>query len=413
MKRLLLAALAAFLAQTGMARAQEKIATPKAGGPPPVIQEAQPIAVSFDGGPARTRIWASGEYLMWWVKNGPQPLPLVTTRAAAPADFSVAGTTVLYGPSEFSYGMHSGGRVTFGGWLDSDQTFGIEGRGFWLERKGVTGYETQSNAAGNPLFAVPIFDQSIPGESSFLTSSGAGGARRGLFNIDSSSQLWGYELNGLWNAYSTNSIQLGVLGGFRYVDLREIETITVGRTSTGGVPFLGNIFANSAMGSLDSFTARNQFYGGQLGVRAAYNAERWFAQLDAKIAMGDTHRTLSIGGSSALFSPAGNQFAPGGLFAGPSRIGRYSNDSFTAIPEVEFKFGVNVTSRVTAFAGYNFLCWNEVVRPGNNVNRNVNTNEIATSFSYNPNVTVARPAEVINTSSYWAQGINLGLMFKY
>jgi nucleoid-associated protein YgaU len=161
---------------------------------PEIASEPAQAPVIDDCHECAPRFWVDGEYLLWWVKNGPQPLPLVTTNSTTPADFSVPGTAIVYGPSHFDYGVFSGGRVTAGYWLDADQRFGIEGRGFLLEQKSTTGFNI--SGAGNPIFAVPFFDLSPPpSESSFLTSSST---RTGSFAITSSSRLWGAEVNGLY-----------------------------------------------------------------------------------------------------------------------------------------------------------------------------------------------------------------------
>jgi hypothetical protein len=425
MKRTFFLGLACSLLHAGMSLGQDTKAVPDSAPPPvPVmIQDAgtPPAAGFFDGGgfgsrPAGPRVWADAEYLMWWVKSGPQPLPLVATAAGAPV-LGQPGTTVLYGPSIFEYGMVSGGRATLGYWFDSEQTFGIEGRGFLLQQRSVTGFSIHSDANGNPRFNVPFFDLGAvpPGESGFLESSGNGGPRTGSFSVNSSTSLWGAEANGIWNVYRGNSFRLGALAGFRYLDLQEQETLLLSRTDMNGVPFQGTIFGpGNAIGSVDSFSTRNQFYGGQLGLRATYTAGRWFAEVDAKAALGDTLRTIDVTGNSSLTMTNGAVLtAPGGLFAGPSRVGTFTSNTFGVIPEGEFKLGYQFTQRISAFVGYNFLYWNDVVRPGNQVNRNINTNEIATSFNYNPAIVVPREPQSFNGSAFWAQGVNFGLQFKF
>jgi hypothetical protein len=54
----------------------------------------------------------SGEYLLWAIKDARLP---------------VLGDT-------FDYGALSGGRLSAGGWLNSDRTVGVEGSAFLLEQ---------------------------------------------------------------------------------------------------------------------------------------------------------------------------------------------------------------------------------------------------------------------------------------
>src|SRR5437879_3605898 len=81
------------------------------------------------------RFWARGEYLLWWVKNAPLPVPLVTTgdpNTGLRAGVNIAGaigqpgTQVLVGNNSENLGAFSGMRFTLGGWLDNEQRLGIE-----------------------------------------------------------------------------------------------------------------------------------------------------------------------------------------------------------------------------------------------------------------------------------------------
>jgi Putative beta barrel porin-7 (BBP7) len=187
------------------------------------------------------------------------------------------------------------------------------------------------------------------------------------------------------------------------------------RTSTAGVPFQGVIFGpGNVISSVDSFRTRNQFYGGQIGARASYTRGNFFGELDAKLAIGDTHGTVDVSGSSSLTSTTGNiTTAPGGLFAGPSKLGRFSQDEFSWLPEVELKVGYKITRHANVFVGYNFTYWTDVLRPGDQVNRNIDTREIPTSFNFTPGFTAAPVAPAFNHTDFWAQGINFGLQFRF
>src|SRR5262249_2751514 len=83
-----------------------------------------------------TRAWASSEYLLWWVKQGPLTVPLVTMNPdslTTIAALNEPGTSVLLGAggnSSMNYGNFSGIRATVGGWLDTDGLLGLEGSGF-------------------------------------------------------------------------------------------------------------------------------------------------------------------------------------------------------------------------------------------------------------------------------------------
>ena len=67
------------------------------------------------------------------------------------------------------------------------------------------------------------------------------------------------------------------------------------------------------------------------------------------------------------------------------------------------------------FAGYSFLYVNSVVRPGNQINRNINPTP-SVSWTGEPPATLKGPAEPsfeFNSSSFWAHGINAGLTLRF
>src|SRR3954465_10684463 len=101
MRKKLVGALAALLAGAGLgtAEAPPLVPTPAVALPAPSAVAPVPAVSAYPGdgscGEApcaadccdnSTCVWLSADYLLWWVKNGPQPLPLLTTAATAPAD---------------------------------------------------------------------------------------------------------------------------------------------------------------------------------------------------------------------------------------------------------------------------------------------------------------------------------------
>jgi hypothetical protein len=370
------------------------------------------------------KCWVSAEYLLWWIKNSPQPLPLVTTGTLTalptgvvppgqvPFNVGLPGTVNLYGPSKFDYGTFSGGRVNAGTWLDCDQNFGIEGRGFLLERKAADGALIRGEGSGVP-FAVPFFNLFTGTEDSFNTASPLTG-RAGTFAIGSSSRLWGAEINGLVGCGSVQGVRVTILTGFRYVDLSENENLQLERTSSVSVPFLGTLFpAGGIIGSQDVYHTRNQFYGANVGATASCSMGPVFGQLSARVGLGENFETVDVGGASFLLSGGSRLTAPGGLFAGPSKIGRFTQSEFSVLPEVEGKVGVRLCDHVMIAVGYNFLYWTHVLRPGDQVNRNVDPREIATSFSFVPGFVASPQAPSLQHSDFWAQGVNFSLEFRF
>jgi hypothetical protein len=367
------------------------------------------------------RVWARPEYLLWWVKNPPLPVPVVTTGDPTvgfdpdPANtvntagaLGQPGTRVLFGGNSIDVPALSGMRLTLGGWFE-DKPFGIEGSGFVLER--VTRiFTAASDEAGNPPLYFPIFspiegaERGIPIADPLRSFSGAVG-------VNTTLELWGADLNGIVTLVGGPYLEVTLLAGFRYADLREKLRIY---NTTADLVF-GNVTSLN-----DVFDTINQFYGGQIGSRLAVQRDQCFLELTGKVALGCTYQAVDIAGvitqagPSPIVPPGPGNF-PGGLFAQPSNIGRHSSSQFTVLSSLELKVGYDLSPRTRVFAGYDILYWNQVVRPGNQINRTVNLTQNAV---LDPNgvgrlVGPAQPAPLSDRSGFWAHGINIGLEYRF
>ena len=79
--------------------------------------------------------------------------------------------------------------------------------------------------------------------------------------------------------------------------------------------------------------------------------------------------------NGAFGNPTG--ITPGGLFAQPSNSGTTSRNVFAVAPEVAMQVGFDWTPRLRSFVGYNFLYMSNVLRPGNQLDRNINPTQNA------------------------------------
>src|SRR5262249_10830358 len=101
----------------------------------------------------------------------------------------------------------------------------------------------------------------------------------------------------------------------------------------------------------------------------------------------------------------------GGLLALSSNIGQRSKDRTVVIPQLGVQVGYQITCNLRAYVGYTFLYWSEVARAGNQIDLAVNPNPL-------PPVTPPvsgplRPAPRFENTSFWAQGFDLGLEFRF
>ena len=79
------------------------------------------------------------------------------------------------------------------------------------------------------------------------------------------------------------------------------------------------------------------------------------------------------------------------------------------VPEVALKLGYQVTPGLRIHAGYDFLYWSNVVRPGNVIDTGINPSQLPPG----PLVGASRPAPRLDGSGFWAQGLNLGAVFSF
>jgi hypothetical protein len=201
-------------------------------------------------------------------------------------------------------------------------------------------------------------------------------------------------------------MELTVLGGFRYLDLREtldISSVTADlKTSPNTISILS-----------DSFNTRNQFYGGQMAARFLWHGDFLALDVTGKLALGSTHQVVDIQGISSQFGPTPpNGVFAGGLFAQPSNIGRYTANQFTVVPALEMKLNFVYTPRFRTFIGYDIMYWNQVVRPGNQIDRTLNLSQSAVLGTGTLNGP-ASPAPLFNRTDFWAQGLSLGMEVRY
>jgi hypothetical protein len=72
-----------------------------------------------------------------------------------------------------------------------------------------------------------------------------------------------------------------------------------------------------------------------------------------------------------------------------------------------------VTDWLQLFFGYDFLLINEVVRPGSQINLNVNSAFVPSSPNFGAGVGPNEPSRLTKRDEFWAQGIHFGIEFRY
>jgi hypothetical protein len=348
------------------------------------------------------RIWVSAEYLLWWIKDERLP-PLVTAGPASSGGvLGAPGTVVLFGGDHTDEEPFSGGRFTVGAWLNECQTIGIEADFFFLGQRSNNFVAGASGAAGAPVVARPIINVLTGTETSELVP--------GIVSVRERNRLLGTGVNGVFNVCCACCARLDLLAGFRYLEYDEDLTISENLLVPAGVPTIGGTRFDLS----DSFSTRNFFYGGLIGGRGEVRRGRFFVDLTGDVSLGTTHQDLDILGSTVITPPGGTPVAlRGGILALPSNIGHFSRDRFSVVPELSLNVGYQVTHNVRAFVGYTFLYWSDVLRPGDQIDRVINPTQIPSTLGPGTLVGPARPTVILRETDFWAQGLNVGVEFRF
>ena len=364
-----------------------------------------PIRVNPPPSNATPVLWGGVDYLMWWSRgvNLPPLVAIGDPTDTVPGALGQPGTRVLLG-GEQGFGMMSGMRGSLGGWFNGGP-LGWEAAGFLFERR-VNNFSVSSDAAGNPSLYYPIFRPDAGREGSISIADAVDGVA-GRMTVTSQSRLWGSEANLLLNLGGSARWCANLVAGFRYLDLQE------------GIVF--NDDFNDPIVDVrhlirDSFSTRSQFYGGQFGIRLDSRWEKLSLNLTGKVALRSTHHPVDIRGTDTLSGTGAVN--PGtyteGILTQTSNIGRRTANDFTVVPQVQVKVGYDLLPRVRLTCAYDFLCWSQVVRAGEQIDHRVDVTQSNVFSPLAPAVTPASfPSADIRRSGYWAQGLGFGLEFRY
>ncbi len=391
-------------------RAQEAPAVPI----PTIAVYQEPLESPDDVTP-----WFSADYLLWRIRKGPLPVPLVTTGSvsdAVPGAIGQPHTAILYGSHDIDFHPTSGLRLNAGVDFDADVLIRIEGGYFALEKRSQSA-SFGSNSSGSPLLARPLFDAFGFGE--FDEAVSYPGLFSGRTDIVSTSQLEGWDANVSFSVFRTEGFAAMVLLGFRTLDLNERLTVVDRLTplTAGALNFRGPaVGPPSTLSDFDSFHTTDTFYGAQIGGRVVYRLGDFSVEAVGKLALGSTQELTVIQGSTTLQKSvsAVPVTAKGGILAEPTNIGRHFYQVFSGVPEGTLNLGYQVTSWFQMRLGYTGLYWAEVQRPGSVIDRTVNLNQIVSDQRFGTlKGGKSRPTFTPQQSDFWAQGVTLGFVFTF
>lgn len=344
--------------------------------------------------------------------------PFVTTSPAntARSDAGVlgeSGTSVLFGNDDYLTSDRSGFRIRFGWWLSAFPGWGVEGEYLGFDDS-TEGFYQMSN--GSPIIARPFFNVLEGAEDSelvaypnvvtgamtvALTSKFDGAAVRFRKQLCGSDGCCFSNLTCRTVPYSS---RLEATIGYRYWQLS--ESLNIGERLQ-----LQSTASPGSFDITDRFETRNQFNGTELGV--LWQGRRGWWSLDAlmRVGIGDAHQTVTISGASQITENSAMSTYDTGFLAQKTNIGTYDRDKFVMVPEIGLTLGYQLTRRMRITTGYSSIYWGSVVRPGDQVDLDLNPNLLAPEVE--PFTGPLRPQFQFAETDYWIHGLSFGAEFRW
>ncbi len=353
------------------------------------------------------RFEAEVDSLLSWFKPVCLAVPVVAVGNRSdrvPGAVGQPGTQVAVGgvpPHRFDFGATPGGAVELG-WLRGDGAFGVQVRGFLMDTA-AAGQAFVASPSGSPASYLPY---TAPDNARQALPFTIPGVVTGNSMAIGSTHLWGAEGN-LTFPFTGNWLGGPLAGTFllggRYLDLTDRDRV-VNSLSLVADP---GAFAVGA----DQVITRNQFYGPQVGVALGGGLGRLSLEGTLKLAAGLTHQARNIEGAPVLVSTVASPLlVPGPLIALPSNVGRETADRVTLVPEVGIRSRLALTPCWSVTLGYRLIYWNKVLCPGDQMDPLVNVTQLP---FHGPFTGPAQPAPLFVHTDYFAQGLELGLQFRF
>ena len=369
-------------------------------------------------------VWGDIEYLLWSIKGMRVP-PLVTTSpdgtpAAQAGVLGAPGTAVLFGDTDVFDGGRDGLRLRLGGWLGARKRMGLAFEYFTLEDQSQ---RYDAGSAGVDIIARPFnnVDPSLgpaAGPTSRLISYPDLAA--GTVQVSASNSLEsfaailrgnvlsrgdGCNRPGRARAAAYPGFRLDLLSGYRYLGLddrlvvRDLAVVRLTDQRLGGSSVT------------DSFVTSNDFQGGEIGLQGEYYRSRWGFDGLVKLALGRTRERVDIRGTTVQNVGGVVTTYDEGLLALDTNIGSYTHKQTDVLLELGLTVGYFLAQNLQVTCGYTVIYWPHVVRAGDQIDLDVNGSYLPTSPG--PPAGPAQPALVFQETSLWAQGLSLGLDYRW
>jgi hypothetical protein len=350
---------------------------------------------------------------LYWYLSGASVPPLITTSPAGTsrADAGVLGlptTSILVGLEEFGDEGLSGGRIELGRWFPDRGGWGVHLAFLGLQDAGDS---FQSSGSEIPILARPFYsiEPASVGPNAELVAFP--GELQGNVLVEAASSFESAELMWHWMVDRRHDRVIQLVAGYQYNGLDDDLLVADFKRVVGGSSGLA---IGTTLSENDQFQTENSFHGIALGLLGSLRNCRATVDLGMRLALGNSRSNVHINGSTTASVPVPGgpnevTTTAGGLLTQATNLGSYQSDSFAVAPELHFGLGYDLSHNSRLLLGYRFFYWSQVARAAEQIDLGVNLSQL------DPGGLVGepRPRFDLRLADFWAQGLSLGIDYRY
>ena len=376
-----------------VARAQEAAPQPLVPLEADALQQDEAVGLTDEPNPA-WKFWVGIEALGWGISGQPLPALVTGSPAGTPRDqagvLGAPGTRILYGDDSIGGGMQAGLRVYSGIFLNQAKTWAVDGSFYTLY-----GGDTAYLSPDGPIVSRPFRDPGTGENNAALVTYP--GVMEGNVSVETCQLFYGLDVNFRRNLHTSEAWRVDLIAGYRNMGFNEGMGVYEFITRPDGA--IGYYIG-------DAINTTNFFNGGQIGLGFSHRLGRWLVDAKFLLGLGGTSSQVNIDGSTTYLYGNGAYYTqPGGLLAQQTNMADYEKQTLSFVPEVGLRLGYQVTRHIAVTAGYTFIYWTGVARPGS---------QIDSTLSLDPTTSLGRPAlPGVQTTDIWIQGVSAGLELRF
>jgi hypothetical protein len=370
---------------------------PSTVGSPSLVRPPAPVPGAPIEVPPGPEVWGTLDFLCWRPKGALAPPTVAVVLGGAARQNPINPFSAFQvNDNRLNGELQKGFRLTVGYWLDKPDGTGIEAR--------YTGFlhnDDTKTYTGSPYTALvrPFWDESTNQPALFQLSS-PDGTMLGIARVRTAYDSFGLEGNYLRRGPAMFAEEFHWIVGARYWQMVENMTVETG-SQAGGMD----------VGTYDSFTTRNRFFGPQFGGMLNWNRGNFTIDLAFKLAAGAMMEEADIHGTTTAALPGGTLASqPGGFLALASNSGDHSRTKLAFMRDTNLSVGYRVNDNITLRLGYDILWVSNVVRPGEQASLNINPNLLP--FAGPPTLPL-RPGFRFNQETFYSYGFSVGIAVQF